>query len=280
MKCLYEEIENLRFGYEANLLRSIGTQFGHLSLLNAAEAYSYFDERRQTLLGDAVHITEDLLEDIYQAFRSCLESVGLDTQANLFVKQDKDYNANVFAHAGQFDLLLHSSLIQDFTLDQLRFIMGHEIGHVLFEHSMLSIYKIIDQIQEVPAKAAKLFLQWNRAAEISADRIGLYCCGNLNDTVTALFVMSSGITGIPTEKILRSFRQQYEKLEAHLRSGTTSHMCFRTHPMIPIRFKAIELSALDILALRTSLARFSWKSFAPVDRQIGILLDSLDAFEG
>jgi len=70
---------------------------------------------------------------------------------------------------------------------------------------------------------------------------------------------------------------QYQDLENQLRSVNNTDAWVRTHPMIPIRFKALELAALDIIALARRTGSFSAKGFRKIDEQISFILETLDS---
>ena len=195
---------------------------------------------------------------------------------DLFIQQSPDYNASVFAHNNRFDIVIHSSLVRDFSLDELRFVFGHELGHVIFKHSLFPVKEILPQIVKVDKSLTQLLLRWSRASEISADRIGMLCCSQLGAAATALFKTSSGLPDIDMDRVLRSFRAQFEDLEKQIRLAEHRSGWVRTHPMMPIRFKALELAALDIVALGRQTGGFSAKGFQRVDRQISAILEALD----
>lgn len=273
---LFNELECLRFSYEINLFRTISSRFGQIRCLEKTESRNILDARRRELLGDAVRITNDLLPEVHDVYQSCLDVLGGNLSGDLFVKQSNDYNANVFAHGKKFDVLIHSALLKDFTVDELRFVFGHELGHVVFEHNRFPVHEILAKMETVNPELANLMFRWSRAVEVSADRVGLLCCGQLEATVTALFQTSSGLSGIDVDRVLRSFRKQYDALQGHIKEFNNIHSWIRTHPMVPIRFKALELAALDIIALRHQSKGFSQKGFKEMDRQIASLLKALD----
>ena len=270
------ELENLRFGYETKLFESIETEIGEQRGRDSEEAQDLLQMRRRSLLGDAVRITPELLPDVHAAYKDCLDVLGGDLTGNLFVMQSSEYNASVLAHDKTFDVVVHSSLLRDFSLPQLKFVFGHELGHVVFGHSKFNIGEILGNPDGVPGALASLLFKWSRAAEVSADRVGLMCCGQLTDAVSALFLTASGINGIDDDKVLRSLRGQYDELEKHINEEGGGHGWIRTHPMIPIRFKACELAALDLTALRQKHSGFSWSGFRGIDRKIMGVLETLD----
>ncbi len=271
-----DTLENLRFGYETKLFEAIEAEIGEQRGRDSEEAQDLLQMRRRSLLGDAVRITPELLPEVHAAYRECLDVLGGGLTGNLFVLQSPEYNASVLAHDKTFDVVVHSALLKDFSLPQLKFVFGHELGHVVFGHSKFNIREILGNPDGVAASLASLLFKWSRAAEVSADRVGLMCCGQLRDAVSALFLTASGIQGIDDDRVLRSLRGQYDELERHINEQKGSHGWIRTHPMIPIRFKACELAALDITALRQSHRGFSWSGFRGIDTEIMNVLETLD----
>ncbi|MFP4390601.1 MAG: M48 family metalloprotease, partial [Desulfococcaceae bacterium] len=140
---MFGEIETLRFGYETELLHAIARRFGPIPLLDRVRGRQLLDSRRRDLLGDAVRVTEALLPEVYGAYRSCLERIGGGWVGDLFVCQNPVYNASVFAQGETFDLLVHSSLINEFSSEELRFVFGHELGHVVFQHSAFPVRELV-----------------------------------------------------------------------------------------------------------------------------------------
>jgi hypothetical protein len=272
---LFNDIESLRFGYESHLFKVVRAQLGpNFPTANLEKTRNLLNIRRKDLLGEAVRVTADLLPEVHKIYQTCLDMIGGGLNGDLFVRQSKEYNANVSAHGKKFDLLIHSALLKDFEPDQLRFVFGHELGHVIFEHSCFPVYEILSDPKGISPDTANMLFRWTRASEISADRVGLMCCGKLGAGVTALFQTASGLSGIDEDLMIRSLQRQYEELEKRVREVHDDFSWICTHPMIPIRFKALELAALDILALRQGGGR---KGFQKVDQQIGDILDAIDA---
>ncbi len=276
---MLDQLKGLRFSYEANLFSKLCNVLGdELTSKGDHVVREQFHARKRHLLGDAVRITEDLLPDVHRQYQACLSLLGGDLVGDLYVVQNPEYNANILAHGSRFDLLVHSSLLRDFDRDELNFVIGHELGHVIFEHSNFSIHEVFQKKEGmVDPLTAGTIMAWSRAAEVSADRIGMLCCGTLGKAVTALFKISSGLSGISENAMLRSFRQQYDELTSHIDDRGQGHEWVRTHPMIPIRFKAIELAALDLVAMRSSGGKaFSTRGFRSIDSQIARILEALD----
>lgn len=277
------DIEYLRFNYESSLLREIETRLGAIPTTSQVQSQNFLALRKRNLIGDAMLISPDVLPEVYEIYTNCLNLFGNDLHGNLFVRQSKEYNANIFSHNKKFDLLIHSALLEDFTPNELSFVLGHELGHVLLGHSqvsMLDLLKLIEDLKPglISPETKDLMYRWSRAAELSADRVGLLCCGKLEPAAKALFRTLSGLSGISIDRILNSFHTQYDFLEAHMEKLSDGQSWIGTHPMVPIRFKALELAALDIILLRKQPDAFSQKGFRKVDQKISSILLTLDKY--
>lgn len=275
-------VEGLRFSYETELFDQVKSSLGEERVKKHEDVVrKQFHQRKRALLADSVRITAGLLPEVHNRYMDCLHLFGGELTGDLYVQQSPTYNASVLAHGDRFDVMVHSSLLNDFTLDELTFVIGHELGHVLYGHSSFNIHEYFqDEQGQVDADTASMLFAWSRAAEVSADRIGMVCAGTLGAATSALFKTSSGIPGVSQTRVLNSLREQYDDLVSHMDDEGEGYEWVRTHPMVPIRFKAIEMGALDLVSVRNNPAFFSPRGFRHIDKQIGDLLRHLDARSG
>jgi hypothetical protein len=60
-------------------------------------------------------------------------------------------------------------------------VLGHELGHCLFENHRLNALINQDgrsgEATVLPPMGESIFLRWRKKFEISADRVGLLACG-------------------------------------------------------------------------------------------------------
>ena len=138
--------------------------------------------------------------------------------------------------------MLSSSLLDAFNEQELKFVMGHELGHYIYHHHDIPIgYVLNGKTGAGPALALQL-TSWSRYAEISADRAGAYCCDDFHSVGNALFKLASGVTSGIVRFNLEDFLDQVDamKLEDASITQSQSQDWFLTHPFSPLRVKALQ----------------------------------------
>jgi Zn-dependent protease with chaperone function len=114
----------------------------------------------------------------------------------VFIVPSPVRNAYTFGVSGPKAVVVYSALTNEMDESEMRFILGHEMGHVSLGHTRIN--SLIGGMAGIPAPlgAALLlnaaFLWWNRACEYSADRAGLLACGSVNKAISALIKLGAG----------------------------------------------------------------------------------------
>ena len=160
-------------------------------------------------------------------------------QVQFFVLPNDQLNAFTFGFSNPKMVVLYSSLMKVMDADELRFIMGHELGHVALGHSWLNT--LLGGMAGVPTSfggaviLTLAFRWWNRACEYSADRAGLLACGSLSKATSALAQLAVGDLNSQADlqQAIKLLDDQDEKIENII--GET----LSTHPMIMNRIKEL-----------------------------------------
>lgn len=199
---------------------------------------------KRELLKTSFRLSPAIAPVIYEIGDKCAQKLGLNVQIEFFVYPSPILNACIYppSEAGLF-ILLSSSLVENFNKEELTFVVGHELGHYVFDHGRFPIQYIIENGGEhiTPLQAMKLYA-WMRNAELSADRVGLLCCENFAAAIQAFFKLSSGITknnlGIKLAGVIHQFKDL--KIEMEKGDGDPRDW-YTTHPFGPLRIRALEL---------------------------------------
>ena len=154
------------------------------------------------------------------------------------VKKDQ-MNAYTFGISDPKALVVYTPLISVMSPGELKFIVGHEMGHVALGHTWLNT--IVGGLAGIPAPfgAAVIiyaaFRWWNRMCEFSADRAGLLACGDLNLAVTALVKLAA-----PNIRNQQEFERALAVLDAQDDQVNNRLVeLFQSHPMLIRRIEKL-----------------------------------------
>ncbi len=213
---------------------------------------------RRNLLGSALRLTRGMSPKLIAMVDECRETLGIEIPTELYVFSNPQFNAFcIKPEDGRLFLGFTSAIIEKFSLDELKFVLGHEFGHYLFEHHDIPIGVIMkSQPRPSPQLALKLFA-WSRAAEISADRAGALCSKNLDAVASSMFKLASGVTSDLIQIEIDDFVEQLEAMqkEGENSKGETRADWFSTHPFSPLRLRALQLTFESEVLGASSLKR-------------------------
>jgi Zn-dependent protease with chaperone function len=160
-------------------------------------------------------------------------------QVEVFVVRSNQLNAYTFGFDSPQDIVLYSALLEVMDEDELRFVLGHEMGHVALGHTWLNT--LLGGMAGVPVTVGAAviitlaFRWWNRACEYSADRAGLLACGKPHKAISALIKLVAG--DIQSQAELQRALQVIERQDDSVLNQLGETLS--THPMIARRIEQI-----------------------------------------
>jgi hypothetical protein len=215
---------------------------------------------RRHLLATALRLTPEMAPDVHEIVDACRATLGLDMPLETYVYPELQYNAAaVRPERGRLFVMLSAGLLEGFEPDELRFVVGHELGHHLFDHHKLPVGALVGAGAGDPGLPLRLFA-WQRYAEISCDRAGLVCAGSLDPAARGLFKLASGLRGSRVKIRIDQFLAQVGDLRAESERLAKANEpvrsdWFATHPFSPLRVRAAELCVRSELITPGGLAR-------------------------
>lgn len=200
---------------------------------------------RRNLLSTSVRLTQGMAPEIVKIAEQCIDELGVELPLELYVYSSPQFNAACFKpEDDRLYVMFSSSLLEGFSSQELKFVMGHELGHHVYNHHAVPIgYLLRGQERPDPQLALELFA-WSRYAEISADRAGAHCAQDMDAVARALFKLSSGLTSKVVQFSLDDFVAQVDDLKVGDQEpgqGSSQADWFSTHPFSPLRVKALKL---------------------------------------
>lgn len=186
-------------------------------------------------------ITNELAPKYFNLFKTVSSNLGYDIDnISPFIVSSSSINAAcIKVNSEKYLIYLTSTLVEKMNDEQIMFVIGHELGHAIYEHHQLPIHGIMNQDYELKPNETLDVLRWSRMAEISADRAGLIGCRNLEAALGAKLVLSSGIPSSNFDLVPEKFAKQTSELIEHLIKNESFEDLYSTHPFNPLRVNAL-----------------------------------------
>ncbi len=197
-------------------------------------------DQRLDLLKRSIRLTQGIAPRLFACTEHCRKVLGLSAPIDAFCQQDAINNAFVIpSRDGRITMCFTSAALESLDDGELCSVIGHELGHVIFNHhAMRPLLMFQEDERLAPIDAMRLFA-WMRYAELTADRVGLLCCDDFDTAISAEFKMASGLSDPKFLGNIRDATKQYTSLSADLESSEEDW--FSTHPYSPLRIRALDL---------------------------------------
>lgn len=190
--------------------------------------------------------------EIYQISCECARILGIGIPS-VFIENDPTMNAYTYAMDDiEPMVVVHSGLMERMNLGELKYIIGHECGHIQNYHSAyrylsqlmlnagLSVASGINQmiVGLMTMGSSALLAAWSRASETTADRAGMICADRPEDCYSALAkIMYGGVIGSELEIDYDAIRAQLEHTVASVAKYSE---ILDSHPAIARRIAALQ----------------------------------------
>jgi len=179
-----------------------------IALLGVA-AMVYVAFARGRLLGGGLRIHARQFAHVHEVVDECARMLRMATP-HVFVRDDPFVPVVAVGIGEPFAIVISAQFVEMFRDDELRFLIGRELGHIASGHtrftSLLSSNGRENGVITLAAGA------WLRKIDYTADRVGLLCCGSLEAAVRAIAV--STFQGVGRKIDLGAFAEQLKELHA------------------------------------------------------------------
>ncbi len=199
---------------------------------------------RSSMEGHSLKVQQDLLPDFYRLCHEVKEKLHFDEPVDFYITGDSSVNAFSVAaeDEGEPNIVnVNSALFDLMTEDELRFVIGHELGHLINKDTKLA--RLV-QFVFPPEAAVPVSLQYkirlhDQLAELVADRYGYMATDDLGVCVTAFFKLASGLDLVKMNVSIDALiADNNRRLNYFLKDKGVSRA---THPVNPIRVQALNL---------------------------------------
>jgi len=216
---------------------------------SVAEQFFYLNN-----IASSVLVSEKQLPHLHKLLIEACEILDLEPP-QLYIQQNPTPNAYTFAMRGkQPFVVMHTSLIEMLTPEEIQAVIAHELGHLKCEHGvyLTMVNLIVLAANLLPPWGTVLaqslqdqMLQWVRCAEFSCDRAALLAIQDPKVVMSVLMKLAGGSPTLAPQLNLDAFIEQAkaydsvgtEGLGEMLQAAQTAQL---THPVPVIRAREIE----------------------------------------
>ena len=216
---------------------------------SVAEQFFYLNN-----IASSVLVSEKQLPHLHKLLIEACEILDLEPP-QLYVQQNPTPNAYTFAMRGkQPFVVLHTSLIEMLTPEEIQAVIAHELGHLKCEHG---VYLTMANVLVLAANLLPTWgtilaqslqeqmLQWVRCAEFSCDRAALLAIQDPKVVMSVLMKLAGGSPSLAPQLNLDAFIEQAQAYDSigtdsigeMLQAAQTAQL---THPVPVIRAREIK----------------------------------------
>jgi Zn-dependent protease with chaperone function len=209
--------------------------------------FGFFGEKpvRLAFQANAVRVSKNQfprVHGLYEEVKKTLDSPG---DYPLYISQTPIVNAGAYGMEQPF-IILNSGTVNLLEDDELAYVIGHELGHIMSDHVLyrtmtyllLQLASMGFPIVGLAARAVLVaLLEWSRKSELSCDRAGLLAIQDPERVMRTMLKMAGG--GDSDETSLQEFIIQAEE---YREGGDVADQVFKilnllgsTHPFYVLR---------------------------------------------
>lgn len=204
------------------------------------------DRIRSAMEGHCFKVEKRLMGHLYDLLYDVKEKLAFSDSVDFYITGDSSINAWTIASAKEGEphiVNINSALLNIMTDDELRFVIGHELGHLINKNTeMLRLIGFVFPEGSTPPLMLQYKIRlWEQLSELAADRYGYMAVENLDTCLSAFFKMTSGLDVSKINMQLDVYLEEnIKRLEYFVNDSGLSR---ETHPVNPIRVHALNLFA-------------------------------------
>lgn len=205
-------------------------------------------------IASSVLVSEKQLPSVHELLLDACRILDIEAP-QLYIRQHPAPNAYTFAMRGkQPFIVLHTSLIDMLTPEEIQAVIAHELGHLKCDHSvyltpvnlLILAAAVIPNVGAFVAQAIQAqLLEWVRCAEFTCDRAALLATQNPKVVMSVLMKLAGGSPTLANQLNLDAFIAQaraYDdisktELGEMVKTAQTAQL---THPVPVLRAREID----------------------------------------
>jgi len=209
--------------------------------------FGFFGEKpvRLAFQANAVRVSSNQFPRVHSLYEEVKKTLDSPGDYPMYISQTPIVNAGAYGMEQPF-IILNSGTVKLLEDDELAYVIGHELGHIMSDHVLyrtmtyllLQLASMGFPIVGLAARAVLVaLLEWSRKSELSCDRAGLLSIQDPERVMRTMLKMAGG--GESDETSLQEFIIQAEE---YREGGDVADQVFKilnllgsTHPFYVLR---------------------------------------------
>ena len=218
--------------------------------------FGFFGEKpiRLAFQANALKVSENQFPHIHSLYMDVCKTLDPEREYDLFISQTPIVNAGAYGMEQPF-IILNSGTIWLLDDDEISFILGHELGHIMSDHVLYRTMTVLliqlagmgFPVVGLAARAVLVaLLEWYRKSELSSDRAGLLTVQNPEVAMRAMLKMAGGIPEGRRWESEYSLDEFIKQAEEYRTGGDVADQVYKvlnlmatTHPFYVLRVSEI-----------------------------------------
>lgn len=150
------------------------------------------------LQGSHFRITRESCPELYALIKEVEETLDITDRPKIYTKWGYAINGYTTGTKDNTLMMLNSGAVDLLTDNQLKYVVGHEMGHIKSNHVLYhmmaeflpSIISLIPGGNILTAPIQLALLYWQRMSELTADRAGLLACQDKEAALESIVKMA------------------------------------------------------------------------------------------
>lgn len=204
-------------------------------------------QHRLLYLAGSARVSSRQFADLNTLLDQCVDTLDAPVKPELYITQSPAANAVCIGMDRPF-IVISSGLYELMDEDEMRFVIGHELGHAMSGHAvyrtmLMHLTRLAASIGFIPLGGWALralvaaLMEWQRKAELSGDRAGLLCVQDLDTALRVELKLAGGkhLDKMDTQAFLAQAKE-YERT-GDLRDGVLKllNLEMQSHPFTVLR---------------------------------------------
>lgn len=233
--------------------------------------------QKNELLGSSVKVSRRQFPHLHDLVVDCARTLDIAMPTVYVTQNISSLNAGTFGTDDEAFIVINSALIDRFDDEELKFVIGHECGHIQNNHVVYHTAAnflaqgVITFVKWAVIPARVALNGWSRRGEITCDRAGMVCCRSEEAALRAMMKLALGSRKLFEEVDLDEYLLQVDGIKEGW--GRFSEY-FASHPYLPKRVQALKLFA-ESSYYRELVGLKGGRALDEVDREVEKVLQVL-----